>query len=143
MAGLNLIPNPLVLLVQSGIFVTTLYCIKKLLVTPYLSVREKRQSVTVGAHHGAEKLHEEARSLKVHIDDKMAGAVEKSRKHLAVSKEEGNGEKNKLIAEARSESAEVINQMRQQLASELADERAKIPAVVKQLTEAVFNKAMQ
>jgi len=143
MAGLNLVPNPAVLLVQSGIFLTTLYAVKKLFITPYLSVREKRQSVTVGAHSGAEKLNADARSTQEHIDKKMSAVIEESKQTLSMTKQEINEEKNKIIEQARKESAEIVEHMRQQLTKELAEERAKVPAVVNQLTEAVFNKAMQ
>ena len=43
MASLELVPHPDVLVVQAGVFLANFVVVKKLLVEPYLTVRDKRE----------------------------------------------------------------------------------------------------
>ena len=80
MSGLNLIPNPTVLAVQTGVFMANIFVIKKLWLDPYMKVYEKRKASTTGSQSDAEKIGKENDKMVTKIETGIHDAVEESRK---------------------------------------------------------------
>jgi len=134
MSSLNLSPNPEVMVITAGIFFANFYAVKKLLLEPYLTVREQRIKATIGSQAEAEQLElENSRSVEK-IRSRFVEASLDGRDFrdsvLATAKQK----RDELLAGASKEASEVIASMRVTLMKELAEQKQAVPAIVQQLS---------
>lgn len=140
MAQLNLSPDPIVLGVQSAIFLANLFVVKKLILEPYLSVRNKREASTGGSHEEAEKLQAEALALEAKITDKMRAA----HKDAAITREKIKNQalhrRSELLAKAETEAKTQQSKVENEIAENLRLERAKKELTIRQIANDFFTQ---
>jgi F0F1-type ATP synthase membrane subunit b/b' len=138
MSGLNLVPNPTILAIQSGIFFTAIYTVKKLYLDPYLKLKEKRLNATVGNQQSAAQLladnHKKLEQITASVKKGVHTAMETSEAIRKTS----SAEKDKILQEADKAAKQSLDEIRTEISSELKTEKTKLPDVVKQLTEQVY-----
>ena len=143
MASLNLVPNPPVLIVQAGIFLANLAIIKKLYVDPYLTVRDRRDALTLGNKDAAAAALQEAEATQQKIAHVLAGAVDAAKKSRETVRLAAIEKRNGILGLAEAEAKAVVQAVEKQIQAELAAEKAKVPAIVAALTQEVYQLALQ
>ena len=142
MSGLNLVPNPAVLVVQAGVFLANVVVVKKLFLEPYLNVYRKRQGQTVGSREETERVVAENAKLTYDIERRLEEAMLKARKEREEIIAEGETRREKLMLQAEIEAKRIIEESRSELQTNLKGESAKITEQVASLTEAFYQKIM-
>lgn len=142
MASLNLVPNPPVLAVQAVVFLVGLAVVKKLFVEPYLSVRDKREKLTVGNKDEAQKLFQEAERVAQDVTTRISVAVDEAKKARGKTRDAAIAKRQAALAVAEGESKQLIAAVEKQIQQDLAEEKAKVPAIVKSLTDEVYKLAL-
>jgi F0F1-type ATP synthase membrane subunit b/b' len=134
MSSLNLTPNPEVMAITAGIFFANFYAVKKLLLEPYLTVREQRIKATIGSQVQAEQLElENSRSVEK-IRSRMVAASLEGRDFRDALLVTAKQKRDEMLAMASQEAAEVIASMHSTLLNELAEQKQAVPAIVNQLS---------
>lgn len=142
MASLNLVPNPPVLAVQAVVFLTGLVVVKKLFVEPYLTLRDKREVLTVGSKDEAQKLLQETDRISQEITAKLNVAISDAKQAREKIRDAALTKRNAALGAAEGESKKLVQEVENQIKQDLAAEKAKVPAIVKNLTEEVYKLAL-
>lgn len=142
MSSLNLLPNPSVFLVQTGIFVANLYVVKKLMLDPYLKVKAKRDGLTVGSQQHASSLNQDNEKKFASIHQKLRDASEVIKEKTGAIVNEAQGKRDGILSGAEAEAKAYLSRAQKDVASELAQEREKIPTIVRQLSDNLFEKTV-
>ena len=134
MSSLNLSPNPVVMAVTAGIFLANFYAVKKLLLEPYLTVREQRIKATIGSQAAAEQLEmENSRSVEK-IRSRIMEASQDGRVFRDTVLASAKQKRDEMLTAASQEASEVIASMRSTLLKDLAEQKQAVPAIVQQLS---------
>lgn len=142
MAELNLVPNLTVVAVQTGIFITNLVIVKKLIVEPYFMLREKRDAMTSGAQGDAARLLSESEAMARKIEERLqttsseASAMREKVRQAAVQKAE------EIRKAAETETKSAVAKVTAEIAAEVSKQRAGIPDAVRKLSEEVYKLAV-
>jgi len=142
MAGLNLTPNPTIIAIQLGIFLTAYYSVKNLVLTPYLELRKKREIATSGRKDDALGLLGENETITSQIDQKLATATRSMRDEHAIVRRQANETKAAIIGAADAEARSELKQVQERIRAELAEQRAKLPQVIEQLSAELYAKTI-
>lgn len=103
------------LVFQFVIFMATLIMMHTLLIKPYLQVREAREEGTQGSREDADEMHERAEQLLTRYDEQLADA-----RRNAV------GVRDSLRGQGIAEQDDLLDEVRAEITTKLADERGKI-----------------
>ena len=122
---MNLVPNPTVLAVQAGVFLTNLVVVKKLFVEPYLSVRDRRDALTVGSKDEAQKFLAESERIALELQARIQTAAEEAKKEREKSREAAMVKRQAALAAASADAKKLIEQVEKQIQQDLTDEKAK------------------
>jgi F0F1-type ATP synthase membrane subunit b/b' len=142
MATLNLIPNPMVLGAQVGVFLANFVAVKKLFVEPYLSVRDRRQALTVGSQDEAAKALAKSEELTSQIERQLVAAASEAKAEREKIRDKALAKRSSLLAVAEADAKEKVAAVEREIQGEVKAETAKIPAVVQTLTDEVYRLAM-
>ena len=134
MAGLNLVPNPTVLAIQTGIFLTALVVVKKLFLTPYLRIKERSEKATTGSQSAAASTTSENSNLGAKIEARLAEAAAQARQQAQTIKTKALHERDTYVTAAESDAKQTIGAMRKTIDDELKAEKGRVPAIVQQLS---------
>lgn len=135
MSSLNLTPNLPVMAIEACVFVANLYVVKKLMLEPYLSVSAKRKALTEGNQSQAEHLEIENQKAIDGIQARLAKVSDETRALRDQTLQAAKVDRDSAVHAASDEASRTIEGMRQELAKELASERARIPSLVDSLTK--------
>lgn len=142
MAGLNLTPDPTALGTQAVIFLGAVFVVKKLMVEPYLAVQEKRDRSTVGSKAEAADLQRKNEELIAEIERRYQVAageakdIRNSILKIAVEK------KDTILAEASKKASAIVDDVRNRIKADLAEEKSRVPAIVADLSQVVYEKTL-
>lgn len=142
MADLNLIPDPKVLVVNTGIFLANLICVKKLFVEPYLELKSKRGANTTGNQEQSNRFLNQNEELEKQIDTTLNKAYEDStelRKKLTL---EAVSRREESLRNARLEADKLLEGVRESVSKALEAEKAKLPTVIEALSKEVYEKSI-
>lgn len=142
MAQLVLVPNPVVMAVQAGVFIAGAVIIKKLMVEPYLKVRDRREKLTVGNQGEAASILERCEEIASDINQKITVANRLAHKHKDTMQKQATAKRDEIIAAAEAEARQVLDAMTADIQEAIAKEKAKVPQVVQQLTDELFQLAV-
>jgi F0F1-type ATP synthase membrane subunit b/b' len=142
MSSLNLTPNPIVMAIQTGFFLVNFYVIRKFFLQPYLRVADKRQTLTTGNQEEAQILAQKNQEAMATVSEKLGAAREEATKIRAQLTEEADRKKDAILSRADQEAKQIIESVQQEIQKELTEEEAKIPAIVADLTEDVYQKTV-
>jgi F0F1-type ATP synthase membrane subunit b/b' len=140
-SGLNLSPNITVIAIQAGIFLTNMFVVKKLMLEPYLRVRDARMKKTGGSQDDAQSLRSKALELDGQIASKMKEAHRQASEVREKIKSEAITKRNLLIAEAEKSAKEEQSKLLKDIQANLTEERTKLAATVDELSKNFVNLA--
>lgn len=143
MSSLNLDPNSLVLATQLGVFLGAVVCVKKLMLEPYLKVKEKRDRLTIGNQSDADALLEKNEQIKKQIDEKIQGAYEMARVIKAESLKKAEDESSRIISVAENEVSSLAIELEKEITASLKEESQKIPQTVESLSAELYAKVVR
>jgi F0F1-type ATP synthase membrane subunit b/b' len=142
MAGLHLVPNPAVLLVQTGLFVANVIVVKKLMLEPYLRVRAKRFSATEGSLDFAATTTETNEKLTKELELKLMSAQAEIKRDAQLLIDKANAEREVLLKSAEGKARESLGQVEAMVKKELDEERQKLPKIVEELVPVLYKQIM-
>lgn len=142
MASLELIPKVPVLIAQTGVFLANVFVVKKLFVDPYLSVKDRRDALTVGSTGNAVKILQEADQLAKDISNKVEAAYSEASAAREAQRNQALAKKTDIIKAADDEARRHIESIEKQIKQEVQTERQKIPAIVNTLTQEFYQKTI-
>ncbi len=143
MSTLNLVPVPQVLLVQGAVFAANFFIIKKLFVEPYLTVRDRRERLTIGSKGDATKAITEAEVLTTKIAAALSNAADAAKKDKETIRAQAITRRQTIVGAAEAEAKTAVAAVEKDVQRVFAVERAKIPAVVQALTQEVYQLALK
>lgn len=142
MSGLNLIPNPAIVLAEAGVFFANLIIAKRLIVNPYLKLKDARNSLTFGAENQAQTYTHEKQKAKVELEEarktvrKELEAIRESVRKEAIQKRED------ILAKAHDNARQEISSASNELRTALAREQAKLEKESSQLAQEICTKLL-
>ncbi len=142
MAELHITPNPIVIAAQAGIFLANFVVVKKLILNPYLKVRDLRDKLTLGNREEAAATLGKCDSIAKQIEEKLVASSSDAKKLRDDIRTKATAESSDFLAAAEKDARSVIDAVQKDVAAEVTSEKAKIPDVVKRLTDEVFTLAV-
>ena len=142
MATLNLIPNPMVLGVQIGLFYVNFLAVKTLFVKPYLSVRDRRQALTFGSQDEATKALARCDRISKDIESRYINSATEAKADREQLREQAQIARQTLLSAAEKDAKAEIANVEKQIREDLASEKEKIPGVIKTLSDEVYKLAL-
>ena len=97
--------------------------LSKVLFHPYLSLLDERERKTAGALREAGELEREGERLRVEYEEKIAQAQAAGYAAKEVILKEANGQREKLVAQAREEAAHLLERARGEVQAQMEKER--------------------
>lgn len=128
MASLDLRPDLNLVLVQTAVFVSNLYVVKRFFVSPFLKLKEARLKETEGVKEKALLFQKEANALDSAINKKLKEALSEAQELRSSIEELAEEEQKKTLLLAKEKSEEEVNKV-------LAQVRDNLQAGRKQLAE--------
>jgi F-type H+-transporting ATPase subunit b len=126
--GLSLVPDPLRLAINFTALLLLIYPVHRLLLKPLSQVLEQRSERTSGALVEAERQQKDAGDL--------AGAIEK---RLAAARQEGQGRRLAVLAEAEAAERDLLTRAREDAARSIESLRTRIAGETRTAREALPN----
>ena len=142
MASLNLQPNLQLMLAQAAVFAANFYVVKKLFVSPYLKIKEKRDLFTTGRIKSSEISIKECRDLEFQIEERLKNSREEVVVFCEKEKQEAIKQKNVVLTKAKEEAEKVLQKMRLEIQEKVKQENEKIASLAKPLADEVFQKVI-
>lgn len=142
MSSLNLVPNPSVMLVQVGLFVSSFVIIKKLFLEPYLKVSDQREALTKGSVKDAASIIKANECSQIQIDGKLSQMRDESAKLRESAHTAAQQEALSIVSAAESDSKSAVEAIKKGIEIELQEERVKIPRIVEDLTASMFKQVL-
>jgi F-type H+-transporting ATPase subunit b len=112
--------------VQLGVFLIMLVILRSLVFKPIVRLIDARHEATVGAMKTAEKLTEEAASLSVEVEKKLAGARADATKVRNETLERAKKQEREIGNVAREKAGRVVGDMRVRVASDMKNVQQKL-----------------
>lgn len=138
MASLNLVPNTGLVITQACIFLTNMYAVKKLMVEPYLKLRDKRIAQTTGGQDQAKSIFKECSNTSESIDARIGKAYEDVKVYRVKTKSDASEKQQSMIAEAKVEAKAFLEDVQKQLASDVDAQQKKVPQIVNNLVNDTY-----
>jgi len=142
MASFELFPDPAVLVVETGIFLVNVAIIKKLMLDPYLQLKDKREAATIGSKEGASAVLNKCESIASTISATLTAAAEETVVIKDAIITDAASQRDALLKTAEGEAKATIDAIQTAIQKQLSEERSKIDSVVSQLTEEVYSLAV-
>ncbi len=137
MSAINLSPDVTLIGIQASLFLSNVFIVKKLMLEPYLKVRDEREKKTQGHEGTAERLMKEADSMDRAIADKLRVAHQKASQRSNQIKSDAMSQRTALIAKAETEAkaaqVALLSEIKTNLAEESARKSEAIAAIKKEL----------
>ena len=143
MAALNLTPDAGLVLTQAGIFLANLYVVKKLMLEPYIKLRDKRHMSTHGGQEEATKALQEVEAQSQIVNMKISQALEQAKAIREKSKSDAKTKQHEIVEKAKVESKSRLEAVSQDIKSNLEQEFKKVPDLVKSMTNEVFSAVLK
>lgn len=143
MAALNLDPNPLIIAAQMGIFIGAVVVVKKLMVDPYLKVKDKRDGLTVGSTDDAKALVQENEQLSANIQGQLQDAFQYAKTVKDTALDAAETKSRSILASAKSDIEAESGKLEQQLKQDLSQETGKAKEFVDTLAAQVYKKVVE
>lgn len=134
MSSLNLSPEPLIMACQAGLFAANFFVLKKCILEPYLTVREKRLKATIGSQSDAEELERENVKNIDRIQNEITRASQKARDFRETQIHQAKQTREQLLGQANEQAQTIIAELRGELQKELLNQRQLIPGLVEKLS---------
>lgn len=143
LAALNLTPDAGLVLTQAGLFLTNLYVVKKLMLDPYLKLKDKRYQLTLGGQKEAQEASQDVAAKTKLIDSKIAEAMGQAKLFREERKAQAQAKQLEMVDGAKAESKKKVEAVGAQVSAALEEELKKIPALVKSTTDEMFSAVLR
>ncbi len=138
MAQLDLIPDPKIMVIQTGIFLANIYVVKKFYVEPYLKLKAKREFLTVGSQDQAQAAATEAGKLSAEIKARIDSFYSQSKAYAEDSRQKATLEQKAILHKAENEAKSTVEQTSSAIAQMLDEEKTKVPQIVDRISAQLF-----
>ena len=140
MAELNLVPNPTLLVVQGGMFLTNIWLINKLILRPYLKLKEARDRLTIGNQDATRSVREEIELKSKTIKERLDKALDDARLTLNAARQEAEKQQEQMVNLAQENLERDLEHFRTGLKITLLEERSKTAKVVEDISQEIYKK---
>ncbi|MCX6117910.1 MAG: ATP synthase F0 subunit B [Proteobacteria bacterium] len=141
-SGLNLTPDITVLGVQAGLFLANMFVVKKLMLEPYLKVRELRDQKTGGSQDSAQALLQKAKELDAVISQKMKDAHKGAAELREKIKSEANQVRATLVTKAELEAKSDQQALLKSISENLKEEKSRLDQTVSTISDELVRLAI-
>jgi F0F1-type ATP synthase membrane subunit b/b' len=131
--GLNLIPDPFLLVVNFTVLLLLIYPVNRLLLKPLAAVLAEREARTSGARERAERLSSESLAERASLEERSLAARAQAQARRAALLAEADSEARALIGAAREVGQRELEEVRAAVAEELASARDSLASEAKKL----------
>ena len=114
------------ILIQAFNFFLLLVILNKVLYKPILKILEEREQRIDGQQQQAKKITEDGQVLQGDYDKKLYNAKIEAMNTKNAARSASSEQANSIIDDSRKKAEEIINQMQQQMASELAQAKKEL-----------------
>ena len=142
MSDLNLVPNPQLMLVQTVVFLSQVYVVKKLFIAPFLKLKALRSNATVGADTKSEELRKEITVLSEHVRAQLSKTQDEIKKLKETQKNEANKVRETDLTDAYKQMSELVSTSRKNIQVNLQEERKKIGGLADKFVEEIYAKIL-
>ena len=143
MSQLNLKPDPIVLGIQAAIFLANMFVVKKLMLEPYLAVRNRRDAKTGGSQDVAQKLQSEAQELETKITERMRSAHKEAATVREAIKKDAMDKRAAVLAKAEGEAKAEQAKIEEAISANIKEERARQAETVRAISDQFFAQVTQ
>lgn len=143
MSELKLKPELLPMVVQGSFYLAALVSAQFLLVKPLLALTTERFRRTQGAVDSAKGLETKLQRLEKVYKDAHQAALTEVRDNLNNQVLAGQAEASSILQEAHESAKVKLQGVRDQISQQLSQEKARIPAVVTELSDAVLARMLK
>ena len=141
-ASPTLVPDPTVMVVQAGIFLTAIYTVNKLYLQPYLKLRGTRDDATSGLVERSNRLSETNEKLMSKIDLEIAEAKTKAKNQAKTIREEAKSRREGIVIEAEKAASLFTKAASTELTKKIAEEESKLAGKLSEITDAMLQKVL-
>lgn len=141
-AVINLIPDPILVALQMGIFLLALFGLNFLVFRPVLRLIDKRKTLTEGYRAEAEALGAKTESLMEQVEAKMKSAREEGLEAKGELTKAGEEEAGKILAASRQEVEGSLEKHRQELQAESKEAQLALKKYTRELSEEMAGKLL-
>jgi len=127
---------------QIGNFLALIWILNKLMFRPFLELVERRKEETDGARKKAEDIMDRAESVKGSYDEGISAANSEAGALSEVQRKAGREESERILDEARADSAGVLASSRQDLQAGLTEVRKQIAGLSVELAGEMTRKIL-
>lgn len=138
MSSLNLVPNPQLMVAQAVVFFANLYVVKRLMVEPFLKLKEKREEKTTGSDVLAKNMMFECERKESEIEKKTASFFLENNENRKKIKDEARKKQQQLLSQSREENEQKIISYTKELRDSYEQEKKKIGSAVNSLSEEFY-----
>ncbi len=131
--GLELIPDPFLLVVNFAVLALLIYPVNRLLLKPLAAVLAEREARTSGARERAEQLSGESQAQRAGLEERALAARAQAQARRVALLAEAEAEERALIDAAREAGQRELEEVRGSIAEELASARDTLAADAKKL----------
>ncbi|MGE0171641.1 MAG: hypothetical protein AB7T49_02600 [Oligoflexales bacterium] len=138
MSNLNLLPNPAVLAFQSAVFLSSVVVVKKLFLTPYLKIRDRKFAATQGTQESALRYVSENETMAANLEGKLDSTRTVIRDETQKILDQAKNQRDILIKNAEQVAKSYIDETVKNLTADFNAEKAKIPELVKSMVPGLY-----
>ena len=131
--GLQLIPDPFLLVVNFVVLLLLIYPVNRLLLKPLAAVLAERESQTSGARERAERLAAESLAQRAGLEERTLAARAQAQARRAALLAEADAEERALIGAARQAGQRELDEVRAIIGEELVSARESLASDAKKL----------
>ena len=142
MAELNLVPNPTLLVVQTGVFITNVWLINTLILKPYQKLKDARDQATVGNQDEAHRILKNIASMSAAIKQKTAEALEQARESIKSARDQAHKQQQQIVSAATDEAQKTLEGFRDELKRNLNAERERSKEIFGALSDELYKKLL-
>ena len=140
---MNIIPGVGPTLISMIIFVVNYFIIKKLFVTPYLQIENKRHELTKGLKEKAEVMQAQASQSMDSLEKKLKEVSAETKAYTNEKRQEAQDQANLLIGNTKSKALEEIKAARANVTKILEAERNKIVEKTGPLVDGIYKDILK
>jgi F-type H+-transporting ATPase subunit b len=115
-----LIPDPIVLCVQAGLFLTSVVVVKKTMLDPYRKLRAHRDGLTTGSSDQSKTLSQQAEGLRNRLDDIIKKSRDQARQEADRIRLNATALKEQIVQQAEAEASRILESATAELSASLA-----------------------
>ncbi len=142
-AEVNLIPNIGVMTTMMVVFALNLYIVKKFMLTPYLKLRDRRDSLTSGSQEQVKSIRENLTQMQQKIDASIRDAITAAKASAESQRLQAVQQGDQVIHAAKLEAAAGLKQTREKIAQRIIEQRSKLPHQINELGQLVYKQVME